>query len=182
MRKPSQVLALVALSLALVACGKKNDQPVQQVGAIAPTGYYYPGPGGYYPTPGGGSYPDVQSFCQAYQQQGYNAQLVGSTCKFDSSLSISHSFAGYNYSWYPRDSYGNYVQIYVNDLVQVTASDPLTAYVNGTSQGSASHFVATTQGYLGLMAPGWESGSSSQVRIQRCYVMNGGAVGTAACP
>ena len=148
MKKPF-ALYVACLSLALVACGKKDEAPVVVNGGTVAV----PGPG--YPIPPSQPGISLSDYCSMN-----NGQYNGSTC------SIS-SYTSYNYAGW-GDVTSN-VYVYAGQRVAVSMSGTATILVGGASQASgSSSFLSQYNGYLGFRKYS-SFYSVSSIQVTSCF-------------
>lgn len=151
-------LPVIMLTLAVVACGKKDSSAVVDTTAVvAPVVQPFPYPSPYPGTPTGGAY-DLASFCQTN-----GGQLSGAVCRFERSYQ--------NNSWFSQQwgSLNTGIAVYAGERAFVNVSGSPRIYVGGVeyASGSAS-FVSNTSGYLSFQRFS-ATYSVQQVRIQSCF-------------
>lgn len=147
-------LPVLMLSLAIAACGKK-DQPVTETTPInaVPAPPTYPVPPSPYPTN------PVYNFSYFCQQNG--GQMSGNMCRIERNYQ-----AGYSQQW---GNMNTGVAVYTGERVFVNVSGTPRVYVGSTEYGTGtSSFVATNSGYLNFQRFS-QIYSVQQIRVQTCF-------------
>ncbi len=155
--KMRQTLPILFLTLAIVACGKKDNSVATTAPVAAvPQPYPYSPTNPTWPTNPGTN--DLASFCQ-YS----GGSISGNLCRIERNYQ--------NQSWFSI-SIGDFntgVPVYTGEKVTINMSGNARIYVGNYQYGTGSTtFVSSSQGYLTLQKY-TSTYSVQQVRVQTCY-------------
>lgn len=157
MKKPF-LIPMILLSVALVACGKKNnDQAVSGGGVVETPPAIQP-----YPTPTLPTWPngDLASFCSYYQ-----GQMSGGVCSINRLVYQNNS----QYS-FQTGTLNTGISVTQGQSVYVNTSGSPKVYVGGYQvQSGSGSFVAPVSGYLSFYKGSFNTYTIQQISLKYCY-------------